>query len=43
MANNNDKFVNQIADINADYTKWYTDVCLKSELCDYGTHSSRGG
>ena len=36
MANNNDKFVNQIADINTDYTKWYTDVCLKSELCDYG-------
>ncbi len=36
MAGNNDRFVNQIADINADYTKWYTDVCLKSELCDYG-------
>ncbi|MCH5158590.1 MAG: proline--tRNA ligase [Clostridiales bacterium] len=31
-----DRFVNQIADINTDYTKWYTDVCLKSELCDYG-------
>ncbi len=36
MAEKNDKFVNQIADINTDYTKWYTDVCLKSELCDYG-------
>lgn len=36
MAGNNDRFVNQIADITADYTKWYTDVCLKSELCDYG-------
>lgn len=36
MAGNNDRFVNQIADINTDYTKWYTDVCLKSELCDYG-------
>lgn len=36
MAGNNDRFVNQIADINADYTKWYTDVCIKSELCDYG-------
>ncbi len=36
MADKNDKFVNQIADIDADYTKWYTDVCLKSELCDYG-------
>lgn len=33
---NNDKFVNRIADINSDYTKWYTDVCTKSELCDYG-------
>jgi len=31
-----DRFVNQIADIHTDYTKWYTDVCLKSELCDYG-------
>ncbi len=36
MADNKDRFVNQIADINSDYTKWYTDVCLKSELCDYG-------
>ncbi|MBD5131815.1 MAG: proline--tRNA ligase [Clostridiales bacterium] len=36
MAEKNDRFVNQIADINTDYTKWYTDVCLKSELCDYG-------
>ena len=36
MAAGNDRFVNQIADINTDYTKWYTDVCLKSELCDYG-------
>ena len=36
MAGNSDRFVNQIADINTDYTKWYTDVCLKSELCDYG-------
>ncbi|MCH5164829.1 MAG: proline--tRNA ligase [Clostridiales bacterium] len=36
MANNSDRFVNQIADINSDYTQWYTDVCLKSELCDYG-------
>lgn len=32
----NQRFVNQIADINTYYTKWYTDVCLKSELCDYG-------
>ena len=36
MAGNADRFVNQIADINTDYTKWYTDVCIKSELCDYG-------
>ena len=33
---NNDRFVSSIADINTDYTQWYTDVCLKSELCDYG-------
>lgn len=36
MADKNDRFVNQIADIDSDYTQWYTDVCLKSELCDYG-------
>ena len=36
MAADKERFVNQIADINGDYTKWYTDVCLKSELCDYG-------
>lgn len=36
MADKTDRYVNQIADIHADYTKWYTDVCLKSELCDYG-------
>ncbi len=36
MAKNNDRFVNSIADINDDFTKWYTDVCIKSELCDYG-------
>lgn len=36
MGSNSDRFVNQIADINADYTQWYTDVCLKAELCDYG-------
>lgn len=36
MADKNDRFVNQIADIHTDYTKWYTDVCIKSELCDYG-------
>lgn len=36
MSGNNERFVNMIADINADYTQWYTDVCIKSELCDYG-------
>ncbi len=36
MAGNADRFVNHIADIDTDYTQWYTDVCLKSELCDYG-------
>lgn len=32
----NDKFVTQIADINTDFSQWYTDVVLKTELVDYG-------
>lgn len=31
-----DGFVNQIADIDSDFTRWYTDVVLKTELVDYG-------
>lgn len=30
------EFVKEIADINADYPQWYTDVVLKTELADYG-------
>lgn len=30
------EFVKEIADINADFPKWYTDVILKTELVDYG-------
>ncbi len=30
------QFVEQIADINADFPKWYTDVVLKTKLVDYG-------
>ena len=29
-------FVEQIADVNEDLSKWYTDVILKADLCDYG-------
>ncbi|MBQ3219531.1 MAG: proline--tRNA ligase [Clostridia bacterium] len=29
-------FVTQIADINENFTQWYTDVVLKTELVDYG-------
>ncbi len=32
----NDKFVNQIADIESDFPQWYTDVVLKTGLVDYG-------
>ncbi len=30
------QFVEQIADINADFPKWYTDVVMKTKLVDYG-------
>ena len=32
----NKQFVTQIADINENFTQWYTDVVLKTELVDYG-------
>ena len=30
------QFVEQIADINQDFPKWYTDVVMKTKLVDYG-------
>lgn len=30
------QFVKEIADINADFAQWYTDVVKKTELVDYG-------
>lgn len=30
------QFVKDIADINSDFTQWYTDVIKKTELVDYG-------
>ncbi len=30
------QFVEQIADINGDFPKWYTDVVMKTKLVDYG-------
>ena len=30
------KFVKEIADIETNFTQWYTDVVLKTELVDYG-------
>ncbi|HEY8424335.1 MAG TPA: proline--tRNA ligase [Clostridia bacterium] len=30
------EFVKEIADIESDFTQWYTDVILKTELVDYG-------
>jgi prolyl-tRNA synthetase len=32
----NKQFVKEIADIDSDFPKWYTDVILKTELVDYG-------
>ena len=30
------QFVNEIADINSNFTQWYTDVVLKTDMVDYG-------
>ena len=35
MAKDN-QFVNQIADIETDFPRWYTDVVVKTKLVDYG-------
>ena len=35
MAKDN-QFVEQIADIEADFPQWYTDVVIKTKLVDYG-------
>ncbi|MGI5970478.1 MAG: proline--tRNA ligase [Oscillospiraceae bacterium] len=32
-----DKKVEQITDMEADFAKWYTDVCIKAELIDYSS------
>ena len=37
MANPNKKQVEQITDIEVDFTQWYTDVCKKAELIDYSS------
>ena len=36
MAKDKEQFVNQIADIETDFPRWYTDVVLKTKLVDYG-------
>ena len=33
MSDNN--FVKDITNIEDDFAKWYTDICVKAELCDY--------
>ena len=33
MSDNN--FVKDITNIEEDFAKWYTDICIKAELCDY--------
>ncbi len=35
MAQDSKKQVEQITDMEADFTQWYTDVCIKAELIDY--------
>ncbi len=34
---NNKKSVEAITSMEEDFTKWYTDICLKAELVDYST------
>ena len=36
MAKDKEQFVNQIADIETDFPRWYTDVVIKTKLVDYG-------
>ena len=35
MAQDKNKQVSQITDMDADFAQWYTDVCTKAELIDY--------
>ena len=37
MAQDNKKQVEQITDMDVDFTQWYTDVCKKAELIDYSS------
>ena len=35
MAQDKNKQVSQITDMDVDFAQWYTDVCKKAELIDY--------
>ncbi len=37
MAKNGKKKVSAITSMSEDFTKWYTDICLKAELVDYAS------
>ena len=37
MAQDKNKQVSQITDMDADFAQWYTDVCKKAELIDYSS------
>ena len=37
MAQDKNKQVSQITDMDADFAQWYTDVCRKAELIDYSS------
>ena len=37
MAQDKNKQVSQITDMDADFAQWYTDVCTKAELIDYSS------
>ena len=37
MAQDKNKQVSQITDMDVDFAQWYTDVCTKAELIDYSS------
>ena len=37
MAQDKNKQVSQITDMDVDFAQWYTDVCKKAELIDYSS------
>ena len=43
MAQDKNKQVSQITDMDVDFAQWYTDVCKKAELIDYSSIKGKIG